>query len=220
MTNTWESLFCFALFLVDYTEIEAISQLYDFFQSILTENNIITAFLAQQLAKDSEVQDLVYNECVKLKERVGDNELTYDDINEMKYTEMVIHEGLRLCPIVTELKRRATKKYVLENYNGEKVAINPGDAVWLPSYTLQNDPQYYPNPSAFDPGRFSDENKKSHVTGTYAPFGLGPRDCIGCKHPIFELKIMMYYLLLDFKIEPVEKGADYNKHTVKLRRRN
>lgn len=201
---------------LDYSEIEAISQFYDFFQSILTENTLITAFLSQQLAINTEVQDQLYDEYSRIKQRIGEKELTYDDLNEMKYTEMVIYEGLRLCPIVTELKRRATKPYELENSNGEKVIVNPGDAVWLPAFTMQNDPQYYPNPTVFDPNRFDEENRKSHVTGTYAPFGIGPRDCIGCKHPMIDLKILFYYLLLKFKIMTT---AENNKNTVKLVRR-
>lgn len=157
----------------DYSEIEAIAQSYDFFQSIITENNLMIAFVSQQLAKYHNIQERLYDEIMKIKNRVGDNQLTYDDINEMKYAEMVIHEGLRMCPIVTELKRRATKPYVFEDYNGEKVTVNTGDAVWLPAFTMQNDPKYYPNPDKFDPERFNDENRKSHITGTFAPFGLG-----------------------------------------------
>lgn len=213
---------CFFPFfsIIDYNEIEAISQFYDFFQSILTENNIITPFLSLQLATNTEVQEQLYAEYIKIKKRIGEKELTYDDLNEMKYTEMVIYEGLRMCPIVTELKRRATKRYELENSNGEKVIINPGDAVWLPAFTMQNDPQYYPNPNVFDPERFNDENRKSHVTGTYAPFGIGPRDCLGCKHPIIDLKIMFYYLLLKFKIMPTTVATENNKNSIKLVRRN
>lgn len=127
----------FILSNLDYSEIEAISQFYDFFQSIITENNILTAFLSRQLATYTEVQDKLYAEYFKIKQRIGEKELTYDDLNEMKYSEMVIYEGLRMCPIVTELKRRATKPYELENCSGEKVTVNPGDAVWLPAFTLQ-----------------------------------------------------------------------------------
>lgn len=164
-------------YLTDYTEIEAIAQCYEFYQSVITANNLIITFVARQLAKNVEIQDRLFNEIISVNSRVGNNQLTYEDVNEMKYAEMVIEEAFRLCPIVTELKRRATKPYVFEDYNGEKVTVETGDAVWLPAFTMQTDPQYYPNPSEFDPERFNEENRKSHVTGTYAPFGLGPRDC-------------------------------------------
>lgn len=133
--------------------------------------------MARRLAEHPDIQQRLYNECVEIKTRIGDNQLNYETLIDMKYAEMVIYEGLRMCPIATELKRRATKPYVLENGNGAKITINPGDAIWLPAFILQNDPKYYPNPTEFDPERFNDENKKAHVSGSYAPFGLGPRDC-------------------------------------------
>lgn len=132
-------------------------------------------FIALRLAENVEIQNKMYDECLEVKQHLGDASITYDILNGMKYTEMVINEGLRMCPIATELKRRATKPYVLENRNGATVAINPGDAVWLPAFIMQNDPQYYPNPKKFDPERFNDENRRLHVSGTYAPFGMGPR---------------------------------------------
>ncbi len=40
------------------------------------------------------------------------------------------------------------------------------------------DPKYFPNPERFDPERFSDENKKNIVQGSYIPFSVGPRNCV------------------------------------------
>lgn len=44
---------------------------------------------------------------------------------------------------------------------------------------LHHDQDYYPNPDVFDPERFSTENKQTRPSGTYLPFGDGPRNCIG-----------------------------------------
>lgn len=212
----------FYVWLSDYNDVELISQCFEFYESVITENNVITAFLAERLAENPDIQSRLYDEYVDIKDRYGDNQLTYDILNGMKYAERVINEAFRMCPIATELKRRATKPYVLENRNGEKVVINPGDAVWLPAFILQNDAQYYPNPSVFDPERFNDDNRKAHVPGTYAPFGLGPRDCIGCQHPMAELKIIFYHLLLQFTIDKIDdcEVDSHNQYSVKLKPRN
>lgn len=196
-----------------------IAQCFEFYESVITENNLITTFLARRLAEHSDIQQRLYDECLSIKKRIGDNVLTYDVLNEMKYAEMVIYEGLRMCPIATELKRRATKRYVLENSNGEKVTVNPGDGIYLPAFILQNDPKYYPNPSVFDPDRFNDENRKAHIPGTYAPFGMGSRNCIGCQHPMVELKITFYYVLLHFEIENIEQSDTCNSSMVMLKQR-
>jgi cytochrome P450 family 9 len=49
----------------------------------------------------------------------------------------------------------------------------------IPVWALHRDPKYFPNPSKFDPERFSEENKHNILPMTYCPFGLGPRNCIG-----------------------------------------
>lgn len=162
-----------------FTDTEIIAQVFEFYESAITENNLITTFLVRQLAEHHDIQQRLYDECASIKHQINDQPLTYDILNHMKYMGMVINEALRMCPIATELKRRATKPYVLVNSNGEKAYVKPGDAIWLPTFTFQNDPQHYPNPSVFDPERFNAENRKTHTAGTYAPFGIGPRNCIG-----------------------------------------
>lgn len=200
----------------DYSEIELIAQCYDFYISVITEDCALMEFIIRELAKNPEIQERLYDEMVEVSGRTGDATSTYDILNGMKYCEMIINEALRMLPLAPELKRRATKPFVLDNGNGEKVAVSPGDAVWLPAFIMQNDPQYYPNPTKFDPERFNDENRKLHVPGTYGPFGMGPRDCLGCQYPMAEIKIALYYLLLNFKIDSCES----DKFTIKLQRRS
>lgn len=77
--------------------------------------------------------------------------------------------------------------------------------VWIPIYGIHHDPTYFPNPDKFDPERFSDENKHNIQPGTYLPFGIGPRNCIGSRFALMEIKTMMYFLVLHFSIEKNEK---------------
>jgi cytochrome P450 family 9 len=51
--------------------------------------------------------------------------------------------------------------------------------VVVPIRSLHYDPRYFSDPDRFDPERFSDENKGKIVPGSYLPFGIGPRNCIG-----------------------------------------
>lgn len=197
--------FLFSSFLVDYTERELISQCFEFYVSAIAENGLIIPFVALQLANNYDIQSRLFDEFTKIRNNLNGEALSYDMIHtQMKYMDMVISESMRMCPIATELKRRATKSYVLENSNGEKVPVKPGDAIWIPAFILQNDPQYYKNPMIFDPERFNDENRQNHVSGTYAPYGMGPRDCIGCRYAVIELKITFYYLLMNFVIAKVD----------------
>jgi cytochrome P450 family 9 len=84
----------------------------------------------------------------------------------------------------------------------------------MPTFPLQliaclliiySDPVYFPEPEKFDPERFSEENKHNIQEYTYMPFGVGPRNCIGSRFALMEVKSIFYYMLLNFKIVKTEK---------------
>lgn len=96
--------------------------------------------------------------------------------------------------------RTCVKDYVYDD--GErKFTIEKGSNIIFPIYGLHHDPKYYPDPDKFDPERFGDENKQNIQPGAYVPFGLGPRNCIGSRFALMELKGILYYLLLNFSFE-------------------
>ena len=49
------------------------------------------------------------------------------------------------------------------------------------------------------------QNKGKIVTGTYLPFGMGPRQCIGMQIAKIEAKVLMFEILRNFSLEPCEK---------------
>jgi cytochrome P450 family 9 len=71
--------------------------------------------------------------------------------------------------------------------------------------SLHRDPQYFSDPDRFDPERFSDENKGKILPGTYLPFGIGPRNCIGSRFALLEMKILFFNLLAKFDLVPIDK---------------
>lgn len=83
--------------------------------------------------------------------------------------------------------------------------LNTKVNVSLPIYAFHHDPEYFPEPEKFDPERFSAENRKNIDPDTYLPFGIGPRNCIGSRFALMELKTVIYYLLLNFRFERTEK---------------
>lgn len=80
--------------LVDCNDVEMISQCFEFYESVITENNLIMTFIAQRLAEQPDIQQRLYTEMNEMKGRIGDKHLTYDDVAGMKYADMVIKEGL------------------------------------------------------------------------------------------------------------------------------
>lgn len=56
-------------------------------------------------------------------------------------------------------------------------------------YHLHRESKYWKNPEQFDPTRFLPENIQKIVPGSYMPFSIGGRDCIG--NTPFSLTILM-----------------------------
>lgn len=77
--------------------------------------------------------------------------------------------------------RKAVKPYTIQpKSSSEKpLHLDAGTVAMMPLFMMQRDEKYFPDPEKFDPERFNDENKNKIVGGTYFPFGIGPRSCIG-----------------------------------------
>jgi cytochrome P450 family 9 len=76
------------------------------------------------------------------------------------------------------IDRICAKDYKLE-VDGRKITVEKERVVIFPIHAIHYDPKYWPEPHKFMPERFNDENKRNIVSGSYIPFGIGPRNCIG-----------------------------------------
>jgi cytochrome P450 family 9 len=96
------------------------------------------------------------------------------------------------------------KDYDLK-YDGKTLHIEKGISIMIPVHCFHHDPQFFPEPQKFDPDRFNEENRKNIDPDTYMPFGIGPRNCIGSRFALMELKTIFYCLLLNFTFEKTER---------------
>lgn len=163
-------------------------------------------FLAHELAAYPEIQARLHEEIVDTLEKCQNN-LTYEALMRMKYLDMVVSESLRLWPNALALDRQCTKEYTIqpELPNEKPIVIKKEEVLVIPVFGLHRDPQYYPDPARFDPERFNDENKKNIQPYTYLPFGSGPRNCIGSRFALLDLKALFFYLIANFELVPVEQ---------------
>lgn len=126
--------------------------------------------------------------------------LTLDKIKSLKYLECCVKEGLRLCPSVPFIGRRLHEDMSLNAYTVPK-----GTIVFVYIYMLHRDPDVFPNPQRFDPDRFLQENLAGRHPFAFVPFSAGPRNCIGQRFAMSELKVVLAYLLRYFRFESLDE---------------
>jgi cytochrome P450 len=99
---------------------------------------------------------------------------TLADYGNLRYTEQVFAESMRLYPPAWAMGRMAVDDVKLGPYD-----IPAGAHVFFSQYIMSRTPEYFPDPLRFDPERFTAEAKAARPKFTYFPFGGGSRQCIG-----------------------------------------
>jgi cytochrome P450 len=96
-----------------------------------------------------------------------------EDLPQLRYTESIFSEALRLYPPAWGIGRRA-----LEDYEVGGFTIPERSVVLMSPYVVHRDPRWFPDPLAFRPGRWLTEDP-ARPKFAYFPFGGGARVCIG-----------------------------------------
>ncbi|CAN7937283.1 unnamed protein product [Ixodes hexagonus] len=163
--------------------------------------SVSLAYIMHVLAKYPEEQERIIGE---MTEASPDNmELGYDEIQKLKRLDMVIKECLRLYPAVLTFASRSCQQDI--TVMGQ--FIPAGANLMIPVWHLHHSAEHWVDPLKFDPDRFSEDKAKPHV-GTYIPFGLGPRACIGKRFAVLELKVAVCKVLRNFKVLQCEETQD------------
>lgn len=158
------------------------------------------SFTIYQLALNPHVQDKIYEEIVAI---LGKNhktvELTYQSLQEFKYLEMAIKEGLRLFPSVPFIGRN-----LVEDLEFDDITLPAGQDILIPIYMIHRNPEIYPDPERYDPERFSDGTESKRGPYDYIPFSAGTRNCIGQRFAMLEMKAALIKLIGNYRILPGE----------------
>lgn len=153
------------------------------------------SYCLYELCLNRSVQEKLRGEIRKVLNKHGD--VTYEALQEMKYMDAVFSETLRKYPFTPFLVREAQEDYKLPNH---ELTIERNTQVMIPILGLHYDPQYFEDPEAFEPDRFTDENKDKIIPYTYMPFGLGPRNCIGERFAWLSGKLALTIIVSNFEI--------------------
>ncbi|XP_037954920.1 cytochrome P450 9c1-like [Teleopsis dalmanni] len=186
----------------EFNDDDLLAQCILFFLAGFETVSTCLCFTAHELLENQDVQDLLYQEVLKIEKELDGKPLNYDTIVKMKYMDMVLSESLRKWPPAIMLDRVCENDYKLTDEDGNLIVeIKKKDMIAFPIAALHRDPEYFPEPDKFQPERFSDENKSNIKHLSYLPFGIGPRSCIANRLALMETKAIIYHMLLRFKID-------------------
>jgi cytochrome P450 len=115
---------------------------------------------------------------------------------QMPYLEMVLDEVLRLYPPAWIGPRRAVREYEFAG-----CTVPRGAYVNYCSWASHRIPEFFPDPEAFIPERFTRERKAALPRGAYVPFGGGQRVCIGKRFGQTEVKLVATMLLQRLRLD-------------------
>ncbi|CAH0564513.1 unnamed protein product [Brassicogethes aeneus] len=175
---------------------ELAAQAFIFFIAGFETSSATMTFALYELALNQDIQNRVREEVIEVLNK-NDKKLTYDAVMNLSYMDQVINETIRLHPPITTLNRICTKDYKVP---GTDFVLEKGTKVNIPVMGLHMDEEYFPDPTRFDPGRFSEKNVKNITPFTFLPFGEGPRNCIGERFGKMQTKVGLAGIIQNYKL--------------------
>ena len=187
----------------DETTTEGVSRLSDeevVAQSVVfllagyeTSSNTL-AFTLYYLVVNPEMQEELRTQIREALETNAKKGCLYDIVKNIDYLECVIKESQRLCPPAIHVNRECHEDFDLSG-----IHIPAGTEVVIPIYALHHDPDAWEDPEKFNPERFRGDKKNTHHPFQFLPFGGGPRNCIGMRFALLEIKIALVKILSKYK---------------------
>ncbi|HEX7278730.1 MAG TPA: cytochrome P450 [Solirubrobacterales bacterium] len=117
------------------------------------------------------------------------------------YVTATIQETLRDRPVLPN----AAPRYVAKEVTIGDWTYQPGVCLVAHGYLIHHDPEIYPDPHAFRPERFLDQNPGTY---TWIPFGGGRRRCLGASFAMLEMKVVLKALLGSCELRGAGDGVE------------
>ena len=164
-------------------------------ESVTTILTGVTNYLVREPAK---LQTLVHE--IRTTFRTEDD-MNGTSLSRLPYLNAVLHEGMRLCPTISDGMRRTVPK------GGASVAgyfLPEGTVVSIPQWATYQSPENFHLPTAFLPERWLPESSDSSSPyckdrkDAFNPFSLGPHNCPGKNVGYLELRLILARIVWNF----------------------
>ena len=131
----------------------------------------------------------------ELQAVLGERLPCVDDLPQLRYSEKVIKESMRLYPPVWVITRVA-----LQDCEIGGCRVPAGTSLALSQWVMHRDPRYFDHPDEFDPDRWTDGFSQQLPRFAYFPFGGGPRSCIGSSLAMTEAVLVLAVIAQRFRL--------------------
>lgn len=180
-----------------FTLTEMIDQIAIFFLAGHETTATTLSWIFLLLSGDPETADQLRDET----KRICPNGIEPSHIKQLIFTRAVINEALRLYPPGAFLPRVALAKTQLA---GRK--LRRGTMLLISPWIIHRHEGWWDDPHAFQPSRFIKGAAKP-VPGSFLPFGLGARACIGGAFSMAEAALVVSRLTSRFAFEVTNAKA-------------
>ncbi|MCB9009196.1 MAG: cytochrome P450 [Ardenticatenaceae bacterium] len=146
------------------------------------------------LAQHPDVEAKLHEELASV---LAGRQPTLADLPNLPYSLQIIKESMRLYPPAWILNGRTA----LEDTEIGGYTIPKGSTIFISPFVMHHLPQYFDEPEAFKPERFTAEFEKSLPKYAYMPFGGGTRVCIGNAFAMMEAQLILAAIAQRFRLE-------------------
>lgn len=161
------------------------------------------------LAQHPQVEQRLHEEIDRV---LGGRLPTAEDAEQLRYVEMVLLEAMRLFPPAWGIERRALRDQEIGG-----CAIPAGAVILMPTFLMNRDARFFPDPLRFDPERFAPEAVAARPRHAFLLFGGGPRQCIGNAFALLEGVLIVAVLAQRWKLRLAPGQIVKPQATVTLR---
>ena len=137
-------------------------------------------------------------------------EVSFHALRQIPRLENVIKETLRLHPPLIILMRVAQGEFEVQGH-----PIHKGDFVATSPAVSNRIAEDFPDPDAFDPGRYDKPREEDVVhRWTWIPFGAGRHRCVGAAFGTMQIKAIFSVLLREYDFQMAQPPESYrNDHS-------
>uniref|UniRef100_A0A1I8NK92 Uncharacterized protein n=1 Tax=Musca domestica TaxID=7370 RepID=A0A1I8NK92_MUSDO len=135
----------------------------------------------------------------------GEFEVTYADIQDMVYIDLVLNESMRIISPIPLLARQNTQDIRLSN----GMVLPAGIEIVINMFALHRRKDIWgADADMFNPDNFLPSNMEGKHPYAFIPFTKGIRTCIGQKYGMVSSKMALAKLLRNFKFSTDFKYID------------